>query len=63
MKELMLGLRMVEGTNLTPFAGVLFADALQKQCARGLMRRQEQRVNLTARGFDVMNTVLTELMP
>ena len=62
-EELMLGLRMVEGTNLTPFAGVLFADALQKQCAHGLMRRQEQRVNLTARGFDVMNTVLTELMP
>ena len=40
-----------------------YAGALQKQCARGLMRRQEQRVNLTARGFDVMNTVLTELMP
>ena len=61
-EELMLGLRMVEGTTLTPYAAMLFAEKLQKQAQRGLLVQNERRVKLTPRGFDVMNAVLADLM-
>lgn len=62
-EELMLGLRMVQGVALSETAWKLFAEGLEKQRKRGLLTVQERRVRLTARGFDVMNTVLAELMP
>lgn len=62
-EELMLGLRMVQGVVLSETALKLFAEGLEKQRKRGLLTVQERRVRLTARGFDVMNTVLAELMP
>jgi len=61
-EELMLGLRMVEGITLTPHAKALFAEKLKVQEARGLLLQNERRVKLTARGFDVMNAVLAEMM-
>ena len=61
-EELMLGLRMVEGVEITPYAMELFAEKLKKQEERGLLTRNERHVKLTKRGFDVMNAVLAEMM-
>lgn len=62
-EELMLGLRMVQGVELSETALKLFSKGLEKQRKRGLLTVRERRVRLTARGFDVMNAVLAELMP
>lgn len=61
-EELMLGLRMVEGIALTPYAEGLFAEKLIKQEKRGLLVKAERHVKLTKRGFDVMNAVLADMM-
>ncbi len=61
-EELMLGLRMVEGTDLSPYAMTLYEEKLRKLEGQGLLTLRESRVKLTERGFDVMNSVLTELM-
>lgn len=62
-EELMLGLRMVEGIALSPGALARFGGGLDKLCRQGLMQRCGNRVRLTPRGMDVMNTVLETLMP
>lgn len=62
-EELMLGLRMVEGVTLTPYAAALFGDKLRMQQKQGLLTYSDRHVRLTPRGFDVMNTVLAQLIP
>lgn len=62
-EEMMLGLRMVEGITLSPHAWTLFGAGIDKMRTQGLMIVAENRVKLSPRGFDVMNAVLTELMP
>lgn len=61
-EELMLGLRMVEGIELTPYAMELYEGKLKKMEGQALLTVKERRVKLTERGFDVMNAVLTEMM-
>lgn len=62
-EEMMLGLRMVEGVTLSPRAWTLFGAGIDKMRTQGLMIVAQNRVKLSPRGFDVMNAVLTELMP
>ncbi len=62
-EELMLGLRMTEGIRLSARAWSLFSPGIAHFCQRGLMCARGRRVWLTARGMDVMNAVLAELMP
>lgn len=62
-ERLMLGLRLVEGI---PWGGrALFdryAQRLKKLRERGLLEYNEERLWLTARGLDLQNRVLVELM-
>ncbi len=61
-EELMLGLRLTQGTVLSPDAWEAYAEKLTLLCAQNLMIAEGRRVRLTARGADVMNAVLVNLM-
>lgn len=68
-ESLMLGLRMAEGMQLDAFKamhGVAFSEAfaapLERALAKGTAELAEGAFRLTARGMDIMNTVLVDFM-
>ena len=70
MEEFMfLGLRMTEGVSEAVFREAfgktmesVYGGILWKQCAEGLLRREDGRVFLTERGIDISNTVMADYL-
>lgn len=59
-EEVMLGLRLTEGVELSQEAYALYAERLRGM--EGLAELSGRRARLTERGMDLMNAILVELM-
>ena len=60
---LMLGLRLVDGVELSARAFARFAEGIERFRTQGLLEGAGRRVRLTPRGMDVMNAILEEFLP
>lgn len=61
-EELMLGLRLTQGVQLSPSAGSRFRKKIAYWTARHLLSQQGEMIRLTPRGLDVMNSLLTDFL-
>ncbi len=70
MEEFMfLGLRMTRGVSEREFlerfgrsAEEVYGEVLRKHCADGLLKREDGRIALTARGLDLSNAVMADFL-
>ncbi|MGI5884161.1 MAG: radical SAM family heme chaperone HemW [Candidatus Spyradocola sp.] len=62
-ESLMLGLRLVDGVELSERAFARFSDGIHRFAGLGLLCAQGRHVRLTAHGMDVMNAILEEFLP
>ena len=62
-EALMLGLRLVDGVELSPRAFARFQAGIERFRAQGLLEGAGRRVRLTPRGMDFMNAILEEFLP
>lgn len=61
-EALMLGLRLVDGVELSARAFARFQAGIERFRAQGLLEGAGRRVRLTPRGMDVMNAILEEFL-
>ena len=56
-ENLMLGLRLLDGIELTPLQEQLFGKEIEKHIQNGLLERAEKKVKLTIEGLFLANEV------
>ena len=56
-ENLMLGLRLLDGIELTPLQEQLFGQEIEKHIQNGLLERAEKKVKLTIEGLFLANEV------
>ena len=68
-ERMMMGLRMTRGVDCARFARdfgkepeAVWGAAIKRHAANGLLLREGERLHLTPRGMQVMNSVLVDLM-